>query len=190
MTLIVETGAADPDAESYVSVTVFRDYCAKRGIELPDAADDDDKIEAAARTATEYADTLRRYKAARVSGEQGLQFPRTGLEDWDGHPVVGVPRRLINGVCYLMSVILVDEEPLYEVQGQTIAAEAIGPISTTYAPGSTAHREFTAFEKLVRAYWRCENDNMPAPGWSGDESDPTFTLGMQDADGGGYPGEY
>lgn len=184
MALIVEDGTGNPDAESYVSVAYFDNWCSKR----PEyaalvASDDADKVGKLIE-ATGYADTVKRYKATRKSADQGLYFPREGLVDWDGMPVEGIPRRLKDAVCFLAATAF--SEPLYENLGQTVKSESIGPISTTYADGSTAHKTFTAAERLLAPYWRDDRDNMPSPGWSGVEAEPTFTLGMQDS-GPGLP---
>lgn len=187
MALIIEDGTGKEDADSYVSIEYLRSYCEKRQIELP-GDPDDNVIGAKLIEATEYADTVKRYKASRLKASQALYFPREGLVDWDGQPVEGIPRRLKDAVCFL--AVTAFSEPLYENLGQTVKSESIGPISTTYADGSTAHKTFTTSERLLAPYVRNENDNHPSPGWSGEEAEPTFTLGMQDSPPGLPDGGY
>lgn len=176
--LIVEDGTGLPDADSAVSLAEFNIYCEKRG--YADLLDkDDDEKEAAARTATEYADTYRRFKGRTISGDQALQFPREGLTDWSGHPVEGLPRKFKEAVCFLMVQVL-NGEALYEVLDREIASESVGPISTSYVAGASRHREFTAVDRLLCQWVRDDNSPRPAPGFTPPEAPATFGLGMMD----------
>lgn len=176
--LIVEDGTGLPDAESAVSLAEFDAYCEKRG--YADLIDKEEgEKEAAARNATEYADTYRRFKGRTISGDQALQFPREGLSDWSGHPVLGLPRKFKEAVCFLMVQVL-NDEPLYEVLDREISSESVGPISTSYVAGANRHREFTAVDRLLCQWVRDDASPRPAPGFTPPEAPPTFTLGMQD----------
>jgi hypothetical protein len=74
MTLIVETGAVVPNANSYTSLIDARAKALTLGVTLPV---DDDEAEIAIIMGTEYVDA-KNYSGARVSIDQSLDWPRTG----------------------------------------------------------------------------------------------------------------
>ncbi|MEA9005141.1 DnaT-like ssDNA-binding protein [Salmonella enterica] len=77
MPLIVETGQGLPNADSYVSLEDGRATAAKYGLELPE---DDTKAEAALRNGAVYVGLFESQMCGRrVSANQALAFPRTGI---------------------------------------------------------------------------------------------------------------
>lgn len=131
MALIVEDGTGRTDAETYISVNVFKTFCLKRGYDVD--AYDLDVMEIALRKAADYINTQFRYKGFRLTGDQAMEFPRNSLYDWSGLLVTGVPMRVKNACCELAFKALT--QPLYQDQnrGGKVVSESVGPISTTYA---------------------------------------------------------
>lgn len=77
MPLVVETGQIIEGADSYVSLADARELAAKFGMTLPA---DDDEAEAALRNGALYVDLQEPAMCGRrVSPEQSLAFPRTGI---------------------------------------------------------------------------------------------------------------
>lgn len=176
MTLIAEDGTGLEGAESYLSVAEFEAYCVKRGYSLG-AATSDEK-EQKLRLATEFVDTNWRFKGSRSTATQALEFPRTGLIDWSGHSVVGIPARLKNATAELAFRAL--SEALYQDldRGGMIKTETVGPISTTYMDGAPAQKQFTAAANALKPYIRSEKDTGP-PQFGG-ATTGYFQLGDQD----------
>jgi hypothetical protein len=182
VTLIVEDGTGLSNAESYVSAQDYADYVDSRGA----TAGDDDTVERYARQASEYADTYKRIKGLRLTTTQALEFPRTGLYNWSGQEVTGIPRQLKLGVCYLIAKQL-DGETLYQDldRGGMIKSETVGPLSTTYMDGAPTQKVYAAFDQLMQQFYGA--GLPPTPAYTGEVRSPTFSIGMMDD---GSPPEY
>lgn len=75
--LIVEDGSVVPFADSYVSLSDARDFALKFGLVLPE---DDASAETALRNGAGYVGLFESsFCGRRVSAEQSLPFPRTGV---------------------------------------------------------------------------------------------------------------
>ena len=88
MTLVVETGAGDPAAESYSSIAEIVAYATDRGLSFADSPLE--PAEAAARRATAWLDGtyLNRFSGTRTNGRaQALQWPRTDATDAGGEDI-------------------------------------------------------------------------------------------------------
>lgn len=149
MTLIVQDDAgAVLDADAYITVAYLESYADARNLTLGDVDE-----EAAIRLATEYVDTVRRYRGARLSGAQLREFPRAGCTDWSDVATVGVPIRAKLAVAYLAVqvsngvVLWADLD-----RGGAVVSESIGPISTTYAQGASPHVLFSTEQALLAQY--------------------------------------
>ena len=184
MTLIVEDGTGLANADSYVSLVTYDAYLTARG--LTGGTEGENEIDL--RLATEFVDTFRRYKGTRTASAQNRQFPRTGLTDWDGHTVTGIPNRVMDATCYLASQARANGA-LYEDldRGGRIRSESVGPISTTYMDDAPAGKVYTVVEKLLAPYVRDTKDTRPTPFFSPanttDENTARaayFTVGMHD----------
>jgi len=118
---------------------------------------------------SEYAD-LRwgmRLKASLLKLTQALQFPRSGLSDRYGRPVIGVPTDWKKAVCeYTMQST---KGPLL---GSTTSSEAglkkkktvVGPITTEkeFTTDSSSSSTYTSYPKadmLVKAYLKAFSGN-------------------------------
>jgi hypothetical protein len=91
--LIVEDGTGLSTAESYISVAAFKAYCDARGLTY---GSDDTAIEQALRRATTWIDARygARFRGFRITINQALVFPMSGLLDRAGYGVSYVPRQI------------------------------------------------------------------------------------------------
>lgn len=176
MALEVEDGIGKADAEGYISATEMRAFCAGWGYDL--GADTDEQLEVKIRLGAEKIDA-RRYKGAREFAVQALQFPRTGLTDWSGHEVTGVPLKVKKAnaeLAFKARTVSLDEDL---ERGGRIKSESTGPLSTTYADDAPAGTVFTRAEKFLEEYVRdASHPDMTAPAF--ETGDPMFTVGMHD----------
>lgn len=180
MALIVETGAGLPDAEAYVSVADFKAMCDRWGYAY--AGFTDEVIEQKLRLAAAFIDTVFRYKAQRLLPGQAMEFPRTGMTDWSGYEVTGVPARVIKANVELASKALV--EPLYTDldRGGQVTSESVGPISVSYAEGAPVGKMFRFAEQLLKPYIRVSGSDMTGPRFE-TPGGPAFGFGMHDNEG-------
>ena len=184
MSLVVEDGTGLPTAESYLSVADLDTYVSNRG--LTNAAATTPAKEAALRNATTFIDSFARYKGVRYSETQGLEFPRTGLTDWSGYTVSGIPNRLKNACAEL--AVKAASESLYTDadRGGMVKSESVGPISTTYMDGAPPEKLFTIAKRLLDQYIRKVNELMGGPfmgGWDGANPRTPDNVGYFQLDG-------
>jgi hypothetical protein len=84
LSLIVEDGSGKPDADAFVSLSVFQTYCTAKGYDLA-AFDPELAQEPAIRRGTAYLSTAISWPGRRAHGrEQSLAWPREGVEDAEG----------------------------------------------------------------------------------------------------------
>lgn len=142
MALIVEDGTGLPDAEAYISVADADAYFAARGNAVWAALDTPQK-EAALRLGADYMGAVYgpKWCGHRLTDGQALDWPRTGF---DGVPVV-VAR--MNAELAARA----SQGPLMADEGAAVQSETVGPISVTYAKGSTGAVRYTAVESALRA---------------------------------------
>lgn len=137
MTLIVETGAGLPDADSYASVADADAYHAARGNAAwtgTDAAK-----ESALRRATDYLDRLN-YAGTRASAAQALAWPRYDvmLDEYD-IAADAVPARVVKAACEL-ALRALSSDLLPDQGGADVTRETVGPVSVEYAPSPSGGR--------------------------------------------------
>lgn len=187
MTLIVEDGTGLPNAESYLSVTDYKAYCAARKYDLTNIADDD--IEAALRKATDYIDGRYRFRDVKLSVSQALSFPRTASAvDYDGQVIPPVPRRLQHSTAELAFEAKDGSDLLPTVErGGAIKSETIGPLSTTYMDSATPGPGYLKIDNFLRPYIRLDM-LPPIPANMGPDTDPWMGVTLQDGKGGPTPG--
>lgn len=175
MPLIVENGTGLTDADAYVTVAEFKDYCDKRGLAYGAATDGE--IEQKVRLGTDYVDTINRYKGSRRRPEQSLQFPRANLYDWGGEEVIGLPLKVKQACAELAFRALSGE--LYEDldRGGMVQSESVGEISVTYAEGAPRGRWFTAAMAMLAQYVRDEKSVRPSPRY-GTSAEGYFEFNM------------
>jgi hypothetical protein len=182
MALIVENGTGLADAESYLSVNQASAYHRLRG----NAAWEDldfEVQEQALRQATAYIDSLQRYKASRLKPSQALEFPRTGLFDWSGYEVTGVPKR-VKDACAELALRAASTSLFTDLaRGGKVVSESVGPISTTYADDAPTGTVYTVAVELLKPFARSEAGRMGGPGWTPPAVAAAVSLGVHDTPG-------
>jgi len=180
--LVTEDGTGKANADAYISLADFKTYCTNRVLRWEDY--EDFQIEAAIRLATGWIDTQARYKGARLSAAQALEFPRADLTDWSNHDITGVPLRVKQACSELAFRSL--SEPLYQDldRGGRIVSESIGSISVTYAADAPAGKLWTFATRLLEQYVRSSEPSTVGFGWTEPETAAQFSIGMGD-----YPGD-
>lgn len=175
MALVVENGTGLADAEAYLSVAQFRTFCTNYGYDVGTATDTD--LEVKLRLGAEFVDCEFRYKGQRLVPAQGREFPRTGLTDWSGYDVTGVPARVVKANAELAFKAL--SGPLYEDldRGGQVVSESVGPMSTTYAAGAPVGTVRIFAEKLLAQYVRHDGDTINGPFFQTSDA-PLFGVGM------------
>ena len=85
MALVVEDGTGRDDAESYISLAAFKTYCDRHGHSY--GGKSDPEIEQALRRATQWLDAryAARFCGYRISEDQALALPQSGLIDRGGY---------------------------------------------------------------------------------------------------------
>lgn len=161
MTFKVEDGTGLPDSTSYVDIAFADSYFQRIGFTAwADMTVDNKQLRL--ETGSEYAD-LRwgsRLGGTLLKLTQALQFPRKGLSDRYGRPILGVPKEWMKAVCeYSMQST---KGPL--ISG-TVSGDAnlkkkktvVGPITTEkeFNVSSTSTTTFTSYPKadlMVKSY--------------------------------------
>ena len=163
MALTVEDGTGLSSADAYISVADFKTFCDNRGYDYSAFADS--VIEQKIRLATEYIDGSWRYRGTRASETQALEFPRSGLTDWSGFTITGLPARVVNA-CAEGAFIALGEDLTENLdRGGMVKSESIGPISTTYADGAPPHKLYTKLNNFLRQYTRKVDDMAYSPSY-------------------------
>jgi len=158
MTLVVETGAGLPDAESYASVAAADVLCEKLGISSWAELTEGDK-EIALRNATRFmlATYRTRWDGRRVYQAQALDWPRYGVCA-DGWPVLStvVPAEVVSACIELAVRSGAGEEllPDLETGNNQIKRDKTGPLETEYFEASVdAAARFLAVDRMLAPYF-------------------------------------
>jgi hypothetical protein len=174
MTITATPG--DANADSYVTVQEFTDYCTARGISFPTSPAG--TVEVWLRRATSYLDNQyrERWKGYRTNQTQSLAWPRIGkggdsrfrdpdrttffvygVIDADGFeiPTNVIPQQVKNATCE--AALLVKSgatlEPVLERGGAIKSiSKGVGPLSksVTYMDGASTMDRYTAIEGNLR----------------------------------------
>lgn len=167
MTLIVEDGTGKVDAESYASVSDFRDYHGKRGNDV--TALTDPEVEALLRKATDYIQQTYygRWAGYRNEEAQALDWPRSYVPrdpsiqypspqavtvDVAGYyyPFNEIPLQLIQATCDL--ALKADTEDLLADYGQVTKSEKVGRIEVQYDNHKTPNNTYPAIDRLLARF--------------------------------------
>lgn len=182
MALTVETGTGSTTADSYVALADFKAYCDGRGYSYAGTADT--VLEQKLRLATDYVDTVFRYKGVRLLSGQAREFPRTTLIDDSGYEITGVPARVVRATCELAFKGITEDLYVDLDRGGRVTSESVGPISVSYAADAPAGKTFRFAENLLKPYIRGDMDLMN-PVFFGTSDEASFVKGMDD-----QPGDY
>lgn len=188
MTLIVENGTGLAGADAYGSLASFETWA--EGRNRVTSAFSDEAKEAALREGFQYINTARRYKGVALTLAQAGEFPRSGLVDWNGRDVTGVPNRVMWANFELAWSRLSSASDLYQDadRGGRVASESVGSIAVSYFADAPSGKTFMAAMKLLDPYARSVQDAFPPfiGGTAGQASTaepaseltPAFSIGM------------
>ena len=132
MPLIVETGEIVPNADSYISLADARALAANYGLELPE---DDTAAEVALRNGATYVGLAEPQMCGRrVSAEQSLAYPRTGVT-LNGFPVSNnvIPSQLIRAQVIAAVTYGAGTDVRANSDGRSVQTERVeGAVTVTY----------------------------------------------------------
>jgi len=157
MALIVETGTAKTDAESYLSVSNADTYHSNHGNTTWASQSTSDK-EIALRNATQYLDVRysERWRGAPVDADQSLDWPRIGardddneLYDSDALPQVLKDATAILALKAISESLLVDVSKPGAIKRERTKVDVI-VTETEYAGGRSQQKRYTLVDKMVR----------------------------------------
>ncbi len=142
MALIVEDGTGLSNAESYVSVSECDDYAYNHGLSW--TAVDSDK-EVALRKATQYLDSVYRWKSCQSSQyTQALKWPRVDYQ-WDWPQVAR-----LKAACCELAIKSMTTDLFADVNPQHVTSVQVGPIHKTMsAPANGGQKRFAAIDALL-----------------------------------------
>lgn len=149
MALIVETGSAAADSESYTTVLHADTYFANRGITNWSVLSTTEK-EQALRRATDFMSSYA-WAGSRVNGTQALDWPRSGLYV-NGFDVAlnSVPLTVQNA-CLELAIRAAAGELAPDIGRQEVRVK-VGPIETEYSDKAVPYTKFRAIDNLLSAY--------------------------------------
>ena len=157
MSLIVETGTSDPNAESYVSVVQADLYHTNIGNANWLTMLTVEK-EQALRRALAYMTAMYRlrWQGYRTMLFQGLDWPRWNVlltDSWPGRylPSTVMPQPVMDAQCdYAILAAAGDLDP---VLSQNIISKQVGTIKVVYDQSSTQQKRYTAIESKMQIYF-------------------------------------
>jgi len=125
MSLTVEDGSGVAGAESYASLVEADQHFSALTDHAWGRATDAAK-EGALKWAAQYADMFT-YPGGRLAADQGLKWPRRGVEDSEGRSLIGLPSALRSAVFELAGQYLIEGS-----NTRQITREKIGQIDIAY----------------------------------------------------------
>ncbi|UAW06941.1 hypothetical protein QCF75_gp49 [Escherichia phage 26] len=152
MPLIVEDGSIVPGADSYISLADARALAANYGLELPA---DDTAAEVALRNGATYVGLAEPQMCGRrVSAEQSLAYPRTGVT-LNGFPVANnvIPAQLILAQVIAAVTYGAGTDVRANSDGRSVQTERVdGVVTVTYFNNgnSGATTAITAADDAIR----------------------------------------
>lgn len=165
MSFIVEDGSIIANATSYATVNQYLQYWFNRGVDKaseivtvpgdPDAdpviepSIDDSAIKGRLNVATEYIDSMFRWKGECVDADQALKFPRAGImkpSGLDYYDDDEIPKGVVDAVCYLAAQVKGGE---LQKAGVGIKSESYGSNSRTYA-GTDRNVQYPQLSVLLK----------------------------------------
>ncbi len=129
MTLIVETGAGTPEANSYIALELADAHFAALGLTVWTEAREAQR-EQALIYASAYVDSYR-YEGNILKYGQGLAWPRTGALDREGRILSGLPHALRTAVLEVAADFI--KSPPAAFGGRDVIREKVGPVELAYS---------------------------------------------------------
>lgn len=157
MSLITETGAGLPNAESYCDVATALDYHAARGNSTWSALTTTQQ-EQALRKATDYMEQvyINQWQGLRISSAQALSWPRTGAIG-KGYAVLAniVPVPVIRACAEL--ALRASTSDLLPDTTQQKTRTRVDAIEVEYNPHSSQLPRYTLVDSMLRPYLMCSS---------------------------------
>lgn len=134
VTLIIEDGTSNPDANTYIDEAFATDYLEGKGIVVPAQT----KLLPLIVQATDYMECITRYMGQKTVPDQALQFPRTGarvngvlLEP------TAVPTALKRAQAQLVADMVSTGRPLLSSKTEyVLKSRTLGPLKQEWAAGN------------------------------------------------------
>lgn len=146
--MIVEDGTGVPGADSYVTLEFADGYFSSRGLSAWDGLDAEVKEQSLVR-ATDFIDNVFQWLGKRRSESQPLRFPRSGLRDYEGAEVTGIPVGLMQAVCDAALIVSGGAELFHtgDANGD-IVSEKIGELAFTYSKPEKGTAGSTLYDSI------------------------------------------
>ena len=153
MTVVVETGAALPESNSYVDDNFLQDYFDEIRKAKWSNLTSDEK-DATLVSATQFIDLSYKWIGERASVEQGLNWPRREACYPESDVLIdGVPKAVQKAVAEAVYILLRQDADisLFSVNGEAqVKKEKLGVIEQEYFEKTTDSEEGTQYEILNR----------------------------------------
>jgi len=128
--LIVEDGTGVEDANAYIDISYAETHLMGERLTRFDEYPDKD---AAIIAATQLVDISFEWRGKRKSLEQGLNWPRAGVE-LDGFTVEGIPAAVKRAVCEAVWLVMTEESLFSTENNREVVRERIeGAVDISYA---------------------------------------------------------
>ena len=156
MALVVETGTGSSSAEAYCSVAEATAYHSARGNTAWEDLDADVQ-EQSLREATDYmvGEYRMRWAGVRLSEAQALDWPRSLVPRRDAasgayYPNDAVPAE-VKRACASLALRAATSQLLKD-QTQRKSSVTVGPISTTFEPGSKVATTYAEVDAMLKPF--------------------------------------
>jgi hypothetical protein len=155
--LIVEDGTGLSESNAYVDIPYVENYLLGGRLQAFAALTESEQ-EAAIITAARYIDSMYPWKGTRKSLDQGLSWPRIGVE-LEGFPLERVPAAVRKAAAEAVGLVLENPDGLFSTDNDRIEiSEKVDIISKTYAlakeAGKTAITRFQVLDNILRLLYR------------------------------------
>jgi hypothetical protein len=149
MSLVIEDGSGLPDANSYIPVSYVSAYLLGEQLKAWEALSEPEQ-ESAIIKATRAVDALYDWLGTRKTLEQGLSWPRVGIE-YEGFEIEGIPAAVKKATAEAVGLVLDGAKLFSDEADVEIASERVDVISVAYRTRQTGEKkEATPFEVLNR----------------------------------------
>lgn len=130
MALIIETGEGLPNSNSYVSVAELEAYAADRLETLPVEGKESLLIRA-----MDYLEAIKNFKGSRISADQALAWPRSGvIVDGFLFDKTKIPS-LLKRAQMQLGIEAMNYDLMPSTDGYAVASEKVDVIQVEYATG-------------------------------------------------------
>jgi hypothetical protein len=156
---IVEDGAGIEDANAYVDEDFVKDYFMGARLAMFDDLGDKESVIV---SATQLVDISYEWKGTRQSLEQGLSWPRDGVE-FEGHEISGIPSAVKKAVCEAVYIVMNHGDEVFsnDNQREVVKESVAGAISVEYAQSADSATKYEVLDKMLRGLYCAETSAAP-----------------------------